>query len=252
MAEALRLYGLKAIVLAGASGIGEAIARTLAKHGAAVLALDSDTSDVEGIYKSVREVTGKSIDMHTDGVGDTVVQAAIEEFGGIDIVFNYIELPQGAPLEDADEAGLQKLLDARSAQFESITRATLPELRKSSAGRIISIGFVRSVFGIEGEAAFDASHRTLAEFTRMLAVQNGRFGISANYIQPGAIMTPESRKVYAAATDLRDYCIRRSAAGRIGETVDIAKVALFFATDDAVFVSGTGIIVDGGRVDVGN
>jgi NAD(P)-dependent dehydrogenase (short-subunit alcohol dehydrogenase family) len=62
-------------------------------------------------------------------------------------------------------------------------------------------------------------------------------------------MTPESRKVFATATDLRDYCIRRSAAGRIGETVDVAKVALFLATDDAVFVSGTGIIVDGGRAE---
>jgi len=252
MADALRLYGLKAIVLAGASGIGTAIARTLAKHGAAVLALDSATSDIEDIYKSVRDVTGKSIDLQKDGVGDTVAQAAIEEFGGIDIVFNYLELPQSSPLEDADQAGLQKLLDARSAHFESVTRATLPELRKSSAGRIISVGFVRSVFGIKGETAYEASHSSLAEFTRMLAVQNGRFGISANYIQPGAIMTPESRKVYAAATDLRDYCIRRSAAGRIGETVDIAKVALFLATDDAVFVSGTGIVVDGGRVDVGN
>jgi NAD(P)-dependent dehydrogenase (short-subunit alcohol dehydrogenase family) len=62
-------------------------------------------------------------------------------------------------------------------------------------------------------------------------------------------MTPESRRVFSGATDLRDFCIRRSAARRIGESVDIAKVALFLATDDAVFVSGTGIIVDGGRAD---
>jgi NAD(P)-dependent dehydrogenase (short-subunit alcohol dehydrogenase family) len=78
------------------------------------------------------------------------------------------------------------------------------------------------------------------------ATQTAEFGINANYIQLGAIMTPESRRVFNNDKELRDFCIQRSAAKRLGEPVDVAKVVLFLATDDSVFVSGTGIVVDGG------
>lgn len=246
MAEALRLYGLKAVVMAGASGIGEAISRTLVKHGAAVLAVDTEASGVDSVYQSVRGVTGRTLSSDADDVGAAVVGAALEELGGIDIVVNYIELPQMAPLADSDDKGFEKLMAARAAIYESIANAALPHLKRSPAGRIMSIGFVRSVFAIDGEAAYRKSHEALASFVKKLAVENGEFGISANYIQPGAIMTAESRKVYSASTDLRDFCIKRSSSRRLGEAVDIAKVALFLATDDAGFVSGTGVTVDGG------
>jgi len=249
MADALRLYGLKAIVMAGASGISEAIVRTLVKHGASVLALDTQDSGVDSVYKSVRGATGKALDANSDDIGSAAVEVAKQELGGIDIVFNYLELPQESPINDADTEALENILSARSVIYESVARATLPFLMKSPAGRLISVGFVRSVFGIDGEAAFEKSRVVLSDFSKKFAAENGEYGISANYIQPGAVMTPESRKVFSGATDLRDFCIRRSAARRIGESVDIAKVALFLATDDAVFVSGTGIIVDGGRAD---
>jgi NAD(P)-dependent dehydrogenase (short-subunit alcohol dehydrogenase family) len=246
MAEAMRLYGLKAVVMAGASGIGEAIARTLVKHGAAVLAVDTESSDVDTMYNSVRGITGRTLSSVADDVGTAVVDVAMEEFGKIDIVVNYIELPQGAPIADSDADGLEKLVNARSAIYESIANATLPHLKRSPAGRIMSIGFVRSVFSIDGEKAYEKSRDALGTFVERLAADHGDSGISANYIQPGAIMTPESRKVYSASTDLRDFCIKRSASRRLGETVDVAKVALFLATDDSGFVSGTGVTVDGG------
>lgn len=246
MTDALRLYGLKAVVLAGASGISEAIARTLVRHGAAVLALDTDASGVASVYKTVRGITGRAVDSNPDAIGKVVVGVAKAELGGIDILINYVELAQDSPIDDADDVALDKLLHARSTIYGSLATAALPELKKSPAGRIISIGFVRSVFGIDGEAAYRKSHTVLAEFSQKLAAENGQYGISANYIQPGAIMTAESRKVYAGALDLRDFLIHRSAAKRIGETVDIAKVALFLATDDVVYVNGSGIVVDGG------
>jgi NAD(P)-dependent dehydrogenase (short-subunit alcohol dehydrogenase family) len=250
MADALRLYGLKAIVMAGASGISEAIARTLVKHGASVLALDTEASGVESVYNSVRGATGKALDANFDDIGSAAVAAAKEELGGIDIVFNYLELPQDSPINDSDTEALENILSARSTIYESVAAATLPFLMKSPAGRLINVGFVRSVFGIDGEESYEKSRAVLSDFSRKFAAENGEHGISSNYIQPGAVMTPESRKVFSAATDLRDFCIRRSAARRIGESVDIAKVALFLATDDAVFVSGTGVIVDGGRAEV--
>ncbi len=91
------------------------------------------------------------------------------------------------------------------------------------------------------------AEQDLAHLTRALAAETGEFGITANYIQPGGIMTPESRETFRRNQGLRDFCIKRSAARRLGEPVDVAKVVLFLASDDAVFVSGTGIVVDGGR-----
>ena len=122
----------------------------------------------------------------------------------------------------------------------------LPMMKNSPAGRIVIIGFNRSVFAKDAADGYARSEASIAELTRNLAAEIAQYGINANYIQLGAIMTPESRRVFNADKDLRDYCIQRSAAKRLGEPVDIAKVVLFLANDDSVFVSGTRIIVDGG------
>ena len=128
----------------------------------------------------------------------------------------------------------------------SMCRSALPHMQKSPAGRIINIGFLRSVFATNGAAACVVARKDLAALTRALAAETGEFSITANYVQPGAIMTPTAREVFRKDRALRDYCIANSAAKRVGEPVDIAKVVLFLASDDAGFVSGTGIVVDGG------
>ena len=151
-----------------------------------------------------------------------------------------------APLRDGD-AALDKLLESRADLVMAICRAALPHLKKSPSGRIVNIGLLRSVFAPDGTQAFDRSEQDLAALTRALGAETGEFGITATYVQPGAIMTPTSREVFRKHVPLRDYCIARSAAGRLGEPVDVAKVVLFLVSDDAAFVSGTGIRVDGGR-----
>jgi NAD(P)-dependent dehydrogenase (short-subunit alcohol dehydrogenase family) len=128
-------------------------------------------------------------------------------------------------------------------------RGALPYLKKSPAGRIINIGFLRNIFSAEGTESCARAERDLAAITHALAAETGKFGITANYVQPGAIMTAASREVFRKDKKLRDFCISSSAASRLGEPVDVAKVVLFLASDDAVFVSGTGIAVDGGRID---
>jgi len=248
MAEAKRLYGLKAVVLAGASGISEAIVRTLVKHGASVLALDTGASNVDTMYKSVRGATGRALNPEADDIGSAIVDAALDALGRIDIVINYIELPLEGPISDGERERLDRLLQARLAIYQSVADATLPHIRRSPAGRFVSIGFVRSTFAVDGEAAYKESRQNLEAFTRALATDNGEHGVSTNFLQPGAVMTRECRKIYSSNTDLRDYCIRRSAARRLGETVDVAKVVLFLSSDESAYVNGSGIMVDGGEV----
>lgn len=250
MGDPLRLYGLKALVLNAAGGISEAIARTLIKHGTTVLAVDTENSGVEQHYAAVKGITGKSAALLDYDRLPALVEEAVEILGGIDILINDFPVQPEIPLDQLDDR-LEDLLRSRAELTMAICRAALPHLKKSPQGRIINIGFLRSCFAAEGDAANARAEQDLANLTRALGVETGEFGITANYIQPGAVMTPESRDVFRKNPALRDHCIERSAARRLGEPVDIAKVALFLASDDAVFVSGTGIAVDGGRVGAG-
>ena len=247
MADPKRLYGLNALVLNAADGIGEAIARTLIKHGATVIAADTSNSGVVQHYESVRGITGHVASLNDPEQLATLVAETVEKLGGLDILVTDFLLRQEAPLAKADEK-LEAVLKQRATLVMAACRAALPHLKKSPAGRIINLGFLRSFFAAEGAEANVRAERDLANLTRALAAETGEFGITANYIQPGAVMTPESREVFRKNAGLRDFCIQSSAARRLGEPVDVAKVALFLASDDAVFVSGAGIAVDGGRL----
>jgi len=246
MGDPLRLYGLRALVTNAGSGIGEAVSRTLIKHGCRVLAVDSANNGVEQHFASVKGIDGHSANLTDATKMPVLIEEAVEQLGGIDILINEFPLQAKAPLTDGD-AKLDELLQNRADLTMSMCRSALPHLKKSPQGRIINIGFLRSIFAADGNEAFAKAEKNLAALTRALGAETGEFGITANYIQPGAIMTPTSRDVYKKDMALRDFCIANSAAQRLGEPVDVAKVALFLASDDAVFVSGTGVVVDGGR-----
>lgn len=247
MGDPLRLYGLNALVLNAGSGIGEAIARTLVKHGATVLAVDTRNTGVEQRFSSVKSITGHTANLVDADSMPVLVEEAAQKLGTIDILVNDFPLAFDAPMSDTGDK-LERLLQSRAALIMSICRAALPHLKKSPAGRIINMGFLRSCFAASANKAFESAEQDLANLTRALAVEIGEFGITANYVQPGGVMTPGSRDVFRKEPTLRDHCIQGSAARRLGEPVDIAKVALFLASDDAVFVSGTGVAVDGGRI----
>jgi NAD(P)-dependent dehydrogenase (short-subunit alcohol dehydrogenase family) len=247
MGDALRLYGLNALVLNGGTGIGEAIARTLIKHGASVIAVDTKHSGVERYFSTVKGITGMAANLSDVEQIPALVQEAVDRLGGIDILINDFPASFEMPM-NASAANLETVLQSRAALILSACRAALPHLKKSPAGRIINMGYIRSCFAADATEACSRAEQDLKNLTHTLALEIGEFGITANYVQPGGVMTPDSRDVFRKDKTLRDQCINRSAARRLGEPVDIAKVVLFLASDDAVFVSGTGIAVDGGRV----
>ncbi len=246
MDDAMRLFGLKAIVTGAANGIGEAVARTFVKHGAHVLSVDSPDSGIETLFSSVHGISGFAADLSDAEAAGRIMKAASSTLGALDIIVNSYAIQSETPINGSGDSALQGLLDRKIAIMTGICDSALPLLKSSPAGRIINIGFIRSSFAKDGDDAFASAESALAEYTANLASAYGEFGITANYIQPGAIMTPDSRDVFNKDMALRDFCINRSAARRLGEPVDVAKVALFLATDDAVFVSGTGVRVDGG------
>jgi len=246
MADALRLFGLRAVVTGAGSGIGEAIVRTLVKHGAEVLAIDSANSGIETHFKGVRGVRGTSVDINAADAATKIGELAATELGVVDIVICNLGAQTEGPIAGGDDEALTRIVTRKNDLVEGICQQLLPMMKSSPAGRIIILGFNRSVFAKDGTDSYAKSEAAIAELTRRLAAETAEYGINANYIQLGSIMTPESRRVFNNDKELRDFCIQRSAAKRLGEPVDVAKVALFLATDDSVFVSGTGIVVDGG------
>jgi len=248
MSEALRLFGSRAIVTGASNGIGEAIVRTFVKQGSSVFAVDKPDSGIETHFKSLRSVTPYAASVNDEASAIEMIRQANEALDGLDVVVNNSATQPNMVISDSDESELERFLQRKIQLYAATTRAALPYLEKSPAGRIINMGCIRSAFSRTGDADYDLSEKLVAELTKTLAAEAGPNGTTVNYVQPGAIMTPASRRIFSDDKALRDYCINRSAAKRLGDPVDIAKVVLFFASDDAVFVSGTGVIVDGGRI----
>lgn len=239
MAEPARLYGMRAVITGAADGIGEAIARTFVKHGAEILAVDEPGSGIESVFRRVQGIIALAIPADAS-LPARLAKASREELGGADILVNNFARHVEGTAEPA--AVVQLTLE----RIRETSLEALPLLKRSPAGRVITIGFLPSSFGADGAVAVAEAEAAIAKLTAQQAAEFGAHGINASYIQPGAIMTPQSRLVFDADKAFRDRCIRRSAAKRLGEPLDIAKVALFLASGDAVFVSGTGIAVHGG------
>lgn len=242
MAESGRLYGMRAIVTGAADGIGEAIARTFVKHGAEILAVDEPGSGIETVFRRVQGIKPLPVDSETAILAARLAQAGLHDLGGVDILVN--NYARHVPADSGSGGVVERLVE----RIRETSSAVLPLLKQSPAGRVINIGFLPSAFGPGGADAVAVAEAAIAALTARQAAELGGHGITANYIQPGAIMTPQSRTVFDTDKAFRDRCIRGSAAKRLGEPLDVAKVALFLASGDAVFVSGTGIAVDGGVV----
>ena len=139
MADPLRLYGLKALITHAAGGIGEASARTLVKHGASVLAVDTANSGVEQHFNSVKGIDGHSAVLNDAARMPALVEEAVKHLGGIDILINDFPPQPDVPLSDGDEEA-NVLIESRSALVMSICRAALPHLKKSPAGELSTLG----------------------------------------------------------------------------------------------------------------
>jgi 3-oxoacyl-[acyl-carrier protein] reductase len=240
-----RLHGMKTIVTGAAGGIGEAVALLFAKHGAEVLAVDGPDSGLEQAFRRRDAILTLARELTDDDAVDVIMELVAKRLGGLDILVNAAGIsPDGSPGDDDRQASTDANLEAMTR----LCRAAIPHLKKSPAGRIINIGTVMSSFGAEDRAAYAASRNAVSGLTQTLAGELGRDGITANFVEPGAIVTSNTRQAFRADRAFRDYWMGKSASGRLGEPLDVAKVALFLASDDAAFVSGQDLRVDGGAM----
>ena len=231
----MRLQGKAAIVTGAGSGIGKATAELFAKEGAKVL-----TVDLPG------KGTKLEIDIAADGAPKKIVDTAVAELGRLDIVMNNAGIASNALAEEFKREAWDRTLAVNLTAPFLICQAAIPHLRASGAGRIINVASVMAEGTDYGLSAYCASKAGVAGFTRTLALELGKFKITANYLLPGAIRTGMTSPLWDARPDVADIWAKKSALRRLGAPEDLAKAALFLASEDGAFVTGHGLTVDGG------
>lgn len=233
------LSGRKAIVTGAASGIGAAAVARLLDEGCQVLAVDLVEGGLAGTHNFAIDVSDPRAPLE-------IVHAAKTGIGGCDILINNAGVCPAGPFDALDEADWDRAIGINVTAVMRLTRAFLSMLKASEAGRVINTGSILSRYGDAGLVAYATSKHAVLGLTRALAMELGLDGITVNCVQPGAIETGMTRPMFDDRPEAKDYYAGRSALGRVGQPEDIADVMVFLASDDARFVTGQGIMVDGG------
>lgn len=231
--------GRKAIVTGAASGIGAAVVARLLADGCEVLAVDIVSDGLAGTHNLTADLSKPDNPLR-------IAQTAQSSLGGLDILINNAGVCPAGPLDEMTEEMWANALDVNVSGVMRLTRACLPMLHKSHAGRVINTGSILSRYGDAGLVAYATSKHAVLGLTRALAMELGPNNITVNCVQPGAIVTGMTRPMFEGNPDSATYYKGRSALGRLGQPEDIADVMAFLASDDARFITGQGIMVDGG------
>lgn len=234
-----------AVVTGAASGIGRAIALRYGEEGVKVIAVDRDEPALE---KAGPFHATLAVDVSARDAPAQIAALAQDAAGGCDILVNAAGISAFGLFDDPDQSLWDDTLRINLDAGAKITRAVLPMLRLSDQGRIIMIGSTCSQFASAGLSAYVVSKHAILGLTRALASELGQDGITVNCIQPGAILTNITGPVFEQDPSFRDYWTNKAALGRIGTPEDIAPVAAFLASEEARFMSGHGIYVDGGAM----
>ena len=240
------LRGRVAIVTGASRGIGRAVARRLAEAGAAVVAAArSDRAD--GVAADIRAAGGRSVGVSVDVTEPRLVEAmvrtALDEYGRIDVLVNNAGIVRDQLALRMKPADWDAVIATNLTAASTCARAVLRPMIRQRGGRIVSIGSVVGRMGNAGQAGYAASKAGLEGFSRSLAREVASRGITVNVVAPGMIDTDMTAGL---SESVRAALLARIPAGRLGTADDVAGAVCFLASDEAAYVTGHVLAVNGG------
>lgn len=249
------LQGKTALITGGAAGIGRATAELFAREGAALVLVDINKDQGIGLVENLSKIGAQAVfipgDVTRAEICREAVQAAVEEFGRIDILFNNAGIIRRANVIETSEADWERVLEVNLKSVFLMSKFTLPVMVPAGGGSIINSG---SGWGLKGgakAAAYCAAKAAVVNLTRAMAIDHGPQNVRVNCICPGDTDT-EMLRSEAQQLKIDEQAFLKEAAlrplGRFGQPMEIAQAVLFLASEAASYVSGAVLVVDGGGI----
>ncbi len=246
----MRLDGKVALITGGASGMGASMARVFAGEGAKVAVADMLDDEGKKIVDEIIRANGAAIFQKLDVTSESEWQAAIAAtlaaFGKLDILINDAGISGSAVDDLFDTAAWQRLMAVNATGVFLGMKFAIPAMQKAGGGSIVNISSISGVTGQRGiHVGYNASKGAVRTLTKAAAVQHGRDNIRVNSVHPG-LMPPMRTSGRTADPAVRAKMLEGVPLGRAGRVEEVANAALFLASDEASYITGTELYVDGG------
>ena len=246
----MRLENKVALISGGARGMGAVEAKLFAEEGAKVIIGDILEEEGRKVEAEINEAGGECVfvllDVSSEEAWQNAVNEAVSRYGKLDILVNNAGIYRAHNVEETTSDEWDQVMDINAKGVFLGTKHAIPAMRDAGGGSIVNISSVAGLVGSRATSAYNASKGAVRLLTKSTSIQYASDGIRANSVHPGTIETPMTEG-FLADPSMRQDRMDRTPIGRLGKPEDVAYGALFLASDEASFMTGSELVIDGGR-----